>query len=282
MDRILETCNLTPEQCSEIKNLETLCYRQDGLGNHAWLSNEINFDKEFPCFYLGYAGKELVAFLTIFIPTSQEAEIVAFTHPEHCRKGYFKKLYHRAVINLQKIGISRMIVAVEPKSKNGVQALNCFAHEWIRSEYRMIYQGAAPSENLSTISFIIVTESNKHIFSAILEEAFNDIDDNENFVDAVIKNPDRKGFIAYLADEPMGVFSLNLEDGNAFLYGVGILFQFRGKGLGKYLVYEAIRCGLYCSSAIVLDVDSGNPPAKKLYSSCGFSTTFQVDYHVIQ
>ncbi|MCY6353666.1 hypothetical protein [Clostridium sp. ZS2-4] len=43
--RIETTNRLTENQMSEILNLETVAFREDHLENHAFLSNEINFDK---------------------------------------------------------------------------------------------------------------------------------------------------------------------------------------------------------------------------------------------
>ncbi|WP_156946358.1 hypothetical protein [Clostridium akagii] len=49
----IETTNiLTENQMSEIINLETVAFHEDILENHAFLSNEINFDKTLQCFYM--------------------------------------------------------------------------------------------------------------------------------------------------------------------------------------------------------------------------------------
>jgi len=86
---------LTENQITEILNLETVSFGEDVLENHDFLSNEINFDKTVQCFYMGYVTDMLVAFLTTFIPTSYEGEILAVTHPEYRGRGYLKKLHER-------------------------------------------------------------------------------------------------------------------------------------------------------------------------------------------
>ena len=69
------------------------------MQNAVFLSNELNVDRTAPCFYLGYvkaeekSGEEkLVSFLSVFFPTKEDGEIVAFTHPGFRRQGYFTAL----------------------------------------------------------------------------------------------------------------------------------------------------------------------------------------------
>ena len=58
--RIEMTNKLTENQITEILNLETVSFGEDALENHAFLSNEINFDKTVQCFYMGYENNVLV------------------------------------------------------------------------------------------------------------------------------------------------------------------------------------------------------------------------------
>ncbi len=115
--RIEMTNKLTENQITEILNLETVLFGEDALENHAFLSNEINFDKTVQCFYMGYENDVLVAFLTTFIPTSYEGEILAVTHPDYRRRGYFKKLFQCAKETLLLKGINKVLLVVEPKAK---------------------------------------------------------------------------------------------------------------------------------------------------------------------
>lgn len=99
---IFETAVLTPRQTEQVRALEQAACAPEALENGAWLSNELNFDRALPCFYLAWPqdapGPEdaPAAFLTLFLPTREQAEVVAFTHPAHRRRGYFKALCARA------------------------------------------------------------------------------------------------------------------------------------------------------------------------------------------
>jgi len=122
---IEKTNRLTEDQLASILNLENTAFKEDALTNHAFLSNEINFNKEPPCFYMGYENNELVAFLTTFIPTSFEAEILAVTHPElqliqvnNENRDIFTEITHDAFPELE--GDSNFIdVVINSKNRKG-------------------------------------------------------------------------------------------------------------------------------------------------------------------
>lgn len=278
--RIETTNRLTKNQITEILNLETLAFCEDTLENHAFLSNEINFDKSMQCFYMGYEKDELIAFLTTFMPTSYEAEILAVTHPEHRGKGYFKKLFQSAKETLVLAGINKILLVVEPKSKSGIEVLKTFECAKLeRSEYRMSYNGSKALPEYLDLQFFEVNNQNKEIFAEITQDAFPDLEESSNFIDTVISSKNRKGYVAYKEGTPVGVFDFNYEEGDIFLYGVGIATPYRGKGFGKQLVGFALIEGLKKSDKVVLDVDSENPIAFSLYKKCGFQIDFQVDYY---
>ncbi|MFA9464215.1 MAG: GNAT family N-acetyltransferase [Velocimicrobium sp.] len=276
-------CNVLSEnQRREIKELEESCFLLEKLQNHAFLSNEINFNQEFPCFYLGYEEDKLVAFLTTFIPTRTEAEILAVTHPEYRKQGKFHALLLAALEELKTVGTSHILFVVEAKSESGAQVIHSMGLDTIdHSEYRMKWDLHKDSlaKTKQTLSFELVTEENKNLLKQILMEAFEDAEDNDSFIDSVVDSNDRKGFLAFDDTKAVGSFSLNKEDGDCSIYGVSILKQYRGNGYGKQLVYKALEESKKLSNTLVLDVDSKNPVAFSLYQSCGFVITFQVDYY---
>lgn len=124
---IFETAVLTPRQTEQVRALEQAACAPEALENGAWLSNELNFDRALPCFYLAWPqdapGPEdaPAAFLTLFLPTREQAEVVAFTHPAHRRRGYFKALCARAAARCRAAGIPEFLFAVEPRSAGGAR-----------------------------------------------------------------------------------------------------------------------------------------------------------------
>lgn len=276
---IIKTNILSESQQLEINKLQQAAYKKHGLMNSAWLSNEINYDRSIPCFFMGYVGERLVSFLSLFLPTRQEAEVVAFTHPDFQRKGCFSLLLEEAEAVLRRAKINTVVFAIETKSRSGMAVLKTFpGAKYDRSEYRMRadYRVKVPDSN-GTRCFE-VDQSNKELFRTALALVFPDSQDRNNFYDAVVNSDLRRGYIIY-RDRPIGVFNIGIEDGDSFIYGVGIASEYRGMGYGKKLMGHAMREGLRFSKNLVLDVDSENPVALSLYKKCGFAIDFQVDYY---
>lgn len=278
--RVKKCSVLTESEKNEILNLENMAFKEEQLENHAFLSNEINFDKNLECFYMAYDDNKLIGFLTTFIPTSNDAEILAVVHPEYRQKGCFSMLFEAAKEILLCAGIKNILLVIETKSKSGLKTLKKFEeYKLEHSEYRMSYEKSDTIPKYNDLFFSEVNYENKKIFSDITLDAFNDLDENDSFIDTVIECENRVGCIAYKNDTPIGVFDYNYEDRDAFLYGVAIHGDYRGKGFGKQLIGFALEEGLKKRNKVVLDVDSNNPIAFNLYKKCGFKIDFQVDYY---
>lgn len=279
--RIEKTNTLTLEDIWAVGELEKAAFKRYGLCNHAFLTNDINFDRRIPCFFLGYEGDRLIAFLSIFIPTRQEGEISAVTHPDFQRQGCFRELFAAARKTLLSAKVEQVLFVLEPGSKSGLGAVKTFeGTRFTRSEYRMSLSSAAKAPSWERLQFFQVDNSNRELFADVLRQIHPDMEDEGNYVDTVVNDSSRKGYIAY-RETPIGVFNLNFEyeTGEAFLYGVGIIKKHRGNGFGKQLTGYAIEEGLKTAKKVVLDVDSDNPVAFHIYKQCGFRVDFQVDYY---
>lgn len=276
---IIKACVLTQHQCDEVNELQRAAYRRYRLKNKVSTTNDINFDLSVPCFFLGYVGERLVAFLSLFIPTSDEAEVVAFTHPQFCDKGCFTLLFDEAKAVLRRNKIHNVLFAVEPRSRSGLavlKTLGCFNPG--HSEQRMLSSSPSLAPDCSRLQLFEVDNSNRTLFQQALLAVFNEKDNFNSFCNAVIYSDLRHGYIVY-TDRPIGVFNLNIEDDIAFLYGVGIIEELRGKGYGGCLMGHAMREGFKYANRMALDVDIENKPAHNLYEKCGFKTDFRVDYY---
>ena len=239
---IFETAVLTPRQTEQVRALEQAACAPEALENGAWLSNELNFDRALPCFYLAWPqdapGPEdaPAAFLTLFLPTREQAEVVAFTHPAHRRRGYFKALCARAAARCRAAGIPEFLFAVEPRSAGGRAVLETTPGcVWSHSEYRMEYTGPAPVP-AGRLALQRVDADGAEPYRLFLENDMGEAD-VDNYVAASVENPERAAYLAMLDGAPVGMFHINLGEhpGRAFLYGVGISPGRRGQGLGHSL-----------------------------------------------
>ena len=63
------------------------------------------------------------------------------------------------------------------------------------------------------------------------------------------------------------------EEGEYYLDSLAVLPEYRGHGIGRMLLSEAIHRGHEMNLPVTLVVDPANPRARKLYESLGFKTS---------
>lgn len=273
---------LTESEKKQVWKLEKDAFAVEGLVNHAYLSNEINAVKEAPCFYLGYERGRLVSFLTTFIPTCKESEVLATTAIEERGKGYFTALWKEAKEELQRIGIEQVLFVVEKNSRSGKAKLQAYPKaEWERSEYHMEYRGrrTMEQEKKDSLRFELVTRENIDRFAEVTGDIFEEINRHSNFYDSLLEEKDREGYFVFDREKVVGVCNISYEGGRAYFYGVGVVGKERGKGYGRRMLLSALSLINAEAESIVLDVDSHNPAAYGLYRKVGFEPLNQVEYY---
>ena len=108
----------------------------------------------------------------------------------------------------------------------------------------------------------------------------------EEIVDRTAADTDRNGFapVVVLEDASNGKLAgynwITLSDGDGRVEMVGVHPSMRGKRLGWTIfnagVEQLIAQG---ATSLVLDVDSENPPARRIYESAGYRTYSEVRYY---
>jgi len=276
---IVKTNILSQQQTAQIKALEDLCFAADGLENHAFLSNELNFEKSLCCFFLGIENGEPVAFLSVFAPSRAEAEIQAVTHPDFRRQGCFRAMLEAAKAEIMGAGVETVLFAVETKSVSGSAAIKKHpsAH-LLRSEYRMTHRGGKLPVFPDTLDFAAVDSSNIDSYRRLITGAFPEMESGDVFFDSLLQPGGRTGWLAFENGRCAGGFCLKAEGQDVFLYGLAVDADRRGRGIGTQMTAYALKKGFERADRVILEVDSGNPAALRLYQKCGFTTDFQVDY----
>lgn len=278
--RIKKTNILTKIQQDEILDLQANAYKYEDLENEVFLSNELNFDRSLPCFYMVYEEEKLVSFLGIFAPTSLEGEVVSFTHPQYRQKGYFKRLLKCAKESLNKAGINKIVFQVESKSKSGLKVINKMKCNVIdHSEYRMSYNIREILNDEFDLKFVKVNNKNKDIFISITNDGFGELEEGDGFINSLIESEERCAYICYRDEEAVGCVNLKFDKDEVFLYGLAVVLRYRNQGIGRKIVRFVLNECSKKYSKVILDVDSENPTAFNLYKKCGFTIDFEIDYY---
>jgi ribosomal protein S18 acetylase RimI-like enzyme len=280
--RDLEICvatSLTPSLVRQVRDLEGRCYEPEGLKGQVYLSTELNFDRDIPAFFLGYEQGRLAAFLGLFFPEREEAEVTAFTDPVWRRRGFFTALLHRAGQVCRENGIPSILLETDEQSQTAKKVLEHLPDARYQfSEYRMQLSAESQLAPTANTQLMEVRPQHRDVYHGVALKALELDEGAEGYLQAVFQNPLRHGYLLYWQGMPVGVFHINCEGGESCIYGLGLLPQYRGKGLGGPLVQRAALEARRFQQPVVLEVDSENGAALHLYRKSGFEVVRQINY----
>ncbi len=286
--KIEQTNALSEKQNCETLALQKRIHKAENLSNKVFLSNELNIDKEIPCFFLLYEDNQLVSFLACFFPTQNEVEINGFTDPAYRNRGYFSSLLKKAQSTLEVLKIPHVVLQIEAPCNTGKAycAKRCSSIE--RTEYQLSMQKEAWNQTNTIddegIHLRKATIEDAEIYSQIAASAFDDSYQwCLNYITFILSDPDRDAFILYKEEHVIGVLNVHyISPVRSLLYGIAIAKDFQSQGYGKQMLSMILSLLFFSGSQeIALEVDSANPRALSLYIHQGFTICFQVDYHVL-
>jgi Acetyltransferases len=261
--------------------LEQICQQEEGLKRNAFLSNEINFNREIDCFYLLYDEEKLISFLSLFIPMQSEAEVSAYTLPEFRRKGYFHTLFEKTVQELKNHGIAKVLFVCEPAGRAASEVLKAYGAKLSCSEYRMAYEPGDYRKSGGSLRLEPAARSGLEEMAALDFRLFDgSYDESLSLLAKSLESGDVKSYCAFLDDRMMGLCSANFQDGGVTVYGIGISPEFQGKGYGREMLNLLLEQILRENPGeISLEVSSTNATAYRLYLTNGFRVKTQFDYY---
>lgn len=278
---IIRTNTLNAQQTASVKSLQTICFEHERLANEPFLSNSLNTDPTLPCFFLLYEGHRLVGFLAAFFPTEDEVEVNGFVHPEYRRKGLFSSLLTEARKTYEPLFFHQMLFQAENSSESGKAYIQKRFPHVDRSEYRLkLSKSRWEGKRPSTPSKGALVEASGEALDLFIKTATLLLKEEAGFVQRMLGNPERKGYLYLYEDKPLGVLQKCREDEQlTMIYGVAIDEKYRGKGHGKAMLTLALDVFFTSCEYLSLEVDSQNPIAFGLYRDLGFEIDFQVDYY---
>lgn len=278
--KILELKCLNESQVADIRNLERICQRYEKLKGDLFLANEINFNHEIKCFYLLYDEDRLISCLTMFVPTSKEAEISAYTLPSHRGKGYFDTLLNRAIEELKLYSISDILFVEEPNGNDAKGVLKKLNAKYEYSEYLMVYNREFfKNQNTKLTLQPIPQEKIEDMISLNTDIFGGSFEDEKSMIINSINSPKIISYMAILGDEIIGTCNVNLEE-EASIFGLGISQRYQGKGYGKEMLNLLLKILINMGiKDITLEVDSNNGRAYNLYIKSGFKVKTRFDYY---
>jgi len=287
---------LDEEDIQDVKNLEAICYEIQRTD----LKLELDFKKsqkknaiknKIMVEFLYYENKILVGYLGLCNFGGNTVEISGMVHPIFRRKGIFNKLYLIAKEEWQKISPPEVLVLCDHTSKSGLAFINSIGAEYLSSEYKMclnrdvledkhahvIKLRLAISEDASEI------ERQTSVYFGQPQKLADDKEAETDIEKPLIPVDDN--FISYMAElngEIIGKIHISTTDNEGFIYGFGVLPDFRGRGYGREILGSTLDILREKDVLnIFLEVATENKSALSLYESCGFEEISVMDYYVV-
>jgi ribosomal protein S18 acetylase RimI-like enzyme len=278
---ITATEQLSTSQQREVELLEEVVKDEEGLQSRLFLSNRLNWDRDVPCFFLGYQGRLLVSVLVAFFPTAEEVEFSGFTHPDHRNRGFFSLLVKRALALYTALPFTRALFTAEATAASGQAYLASRYPEIERSEYLMSLDREEYTPTVERGTLTAVDRTNAEAAAQLMSKIFgSDLPRSRERVALMLLEHGRKVYIYQRRGLTIGILNAQLGLPNTYMiYGVGIAEQHRGQGHGKAMMRLALTELFKEADTLTLEVESTNEHAITLYANLGFKPVMQMDYH---
>lgn len=271
--RIITTAILSDEYKNDVLKLLEICQKTHGTDEVCFMEDEINALLDMPCYYLAYEGEKLVCFISVFTPDEISCEIYSLTHPGYENSNIFELLINTAIETAEAEGIEDVFFVTDSADSINSDYMKRYYIETDSSTMLMELEINYP------YAFKGILGSNEFIYDVKSEVTE---DNDEGSINHNLKFYSKGELIGFAQCE---------QYPNAFcIHHVEVVEPLRQKGHGKELLSDTISycLGIYSETStgkkpvkFILNVDTDNEAAVKLYKGFNFNCTEQIDYYYI-
>ncbi|TCZ77503.1 GNAT family N-acetyltransferase [Paenibacillus albiflavus] len=286
LNGIVASKQLNPNELEQVRLLSQACLAHDGLRmklNWNTLS-ERNSDETND--FLMYQDGQIVGFLGLYSFGSAEVEVSGLIHPDYRRRGLFRSLLDRAIVESRNRKFSRMLLISPGSSESGKAFVQQANASYSFSEYYMErHNQAAPVISEARTRLRTATIDDAEILHKLNQSGFSmSYEESVEWVTGSLNSSDDINLIAELDGVPIAKLGVMLQPNQIFIFGFCVASEYQGKGHGRNILKQTIAYGIeelgqYNSA---LEVSVSNEGALGLYLSCGFQTVSSYDYFLIQ
>lgn len=280
---VVKKQGLTQEELQEIEQLAERCNAYEELDLKLnWESLRSRPTTETNDF-LYYQDGQLVGFLPLFSFNSQEAEISGMVHPDYRRQRIYTRLFNVAEEEVRERNIPTLLLIVDHASRSGQAFVASLEAEYHHSEYKLVLEEAKiPATGVDEqVEFRQATEEDAQALAHITAVSFGMLEHEVSwYQNKVMADPKRRYYLGLLDNVYIGKIDVSFGEQGAFIYGFGVLPEYRGRGYGRQMLAKTIQAIQETGQQhISLEVATENKHALSLYQSCGFKETGSYDYY---
>ena len=229
------------------------------------------------CHHLGV----LVGVLSVFSMVSDEVELSVCVHPAHRRKGIATRLVDEAMVRLAAVGTKRFLLVSDANSPAGMAFVESQKGQPHHAEYSLRYDTdhrwtAIPQQ----LQIRRAGPDDIDALVNIVSLAFGDVrEDVEGFIRASMEWPAREVFVGLVEGVCVATASVGHDDATtASINMVAVDPRVQGKGYATELIQALVLPLVENHIQVLIDVDSTNARAYRLYRHLGFIETRVVEY----
>ena len=232
-----------------------------------------------PSGFQAWEGGRLVGSLTLFAPLGHTAQVSAFVPTEHRRKGIFSALLAEAEAACRDYGAKRLLFVCGGESGDGQGVAAHWGLALDHSEYVLVCKGPRP-EGRKDPALRPAGPQDLEWVAALTEAAFGDtLAETRSMAEHTLSDPARQCWGLWEEGRLIAAAGVGPAAEGLSIYSVAVDPVWQGQGLGRRLM-AGLLAVLPRDRALVVEVDSGNLPARALYAAFGFKETRRQDYFV--
>ncbi len=231
--------------------------------------------------FLYYDHGVLVGYLALD-GFGEKLELTGMVHPGFRRRGVFSTLLDVAVRECEARRPARLLLVCERKSASGQAFVASTIARYDFSEYHLELDAqSGPRPDADGLPFRLADLRDIGALVRLDVVCFGGGEDAvRERVTRDLENPASRYYVVEREGEAIGKIGVALEDGGAYVRGVGVLPEYRGRGYGRRMLEATIDAMVAENrTSLALDVVCENSGALSLYLACGFQVTNCYDYY---
>jgi ribosomal protein S18 acetylase RimI-like enzyme len=267
---------LTTQELQDIEQLQKECEAYDHLQlklNWEMLRNRESNQSDF----FHYENGELAAFLGLYAFGST-VEICGMVKPSKRRKGHFQRLFQQGIEAAKQTGYKKILLNAPAGSDAAKAFLNTKAADYAFSEHQMQWEERS-IEEADGITLRLAAADDLDMRVRLSIEAFGKSEEDAKAMESDVSWAEGNMFMIVVNEETVGKIRVNLEAGQAWIYGFSILPEQQGRGIGRKVLRRIIKEQSSAGHSIHLEVETKNDHALGLYESVGFKVVHAQDYY---
>ena len=273
------------EDYEKIKELEEICLNHDKVNLKLELEFKLSIRKEYDNLlknineFIYFADDKVVGYLGISCFGGNEAEINGMVHPDWRRNGVFERLLDLAKEECARRSFDKILLLCDAGSESGKKFIEAAGAKYSFSEYKMKLGRANMGEESKSLAVRKAKNCDAEEISRLNSIFFGKPDVQITYPEEEEKS-NRITYLSELNGKIIGKIRIESSNNSSYIYGFGVLPEYRGKGYGRETLKSALNI-IYKNNIrdVYLDVASENNTALNLYKSCGFDEISVMNYY---